>query len=301
MRKLITHSGIEAFLTVYRQKSISRAAEELFVCQSSLSVRLKSLENELGTTLLLRKKGQREIALTQSGKEFYEIALAYEKVMERIEKMRREHEKKLRVSSLNSLGAYILPESYQLFMEKHPDVGLVIQDYEFSEACKSILQGNTDLAFNTDNRVPEGIAALPVFSEDFTLICAKQSAYPDKVSADMLNVKNEIYVDWFNGFEAFHASVFGNASPQLRLDIMSQLKIFVEKTNSWAMVPASVAKGLIEGGDIRRLETDFELPQRTGYCLHTAKSELDNLSTMFLNCLKEILAQNQEVTCLLDI
>ena len=297
---MITHTGIEAFLAICRAKSITRAAEELFICQSSLSVRLKTLERELGTTLFLRKKGQREIVLTSNGKEFYGIALDYEKVVNRIEKMRREHEKKLRVSSLNSLGAYILPESYALFMEKHPDVGLVIQDYEFSEACKSIVQGNTDLAFNTDNNVPDKIAAMPVFSEKFTLIASQKSDYPETVSADMLSVKNEVYVDWYNGFEKFHTAIFGTDSPQLRLDIMSQLKIFVEKPNCWAIVPVSVALGFAQSAGIRRLDTDFTLPERTVYCLHSGETELDSHSVMFLKCLSEILEGNQAVQCLLE-
>lgn len=298
---MITQNGMEAFLTVCRSKSISRAAEELFLSQSSLSVRIKSLENELGTTLFLRKKGQREIALTASGKEFYDIALAYEKVMDRIEKMRRNHHEKLRVSSLNSLGAYILPESYALFMSKHPETGLVIQDYELSEACKSILRGSTDLAFNTDNSVSERITAVPVFSEGFSLICSKESEYPETVSADMLSVKNEVYVDWYRGFDEYHTSVFGNQPPQLCLDMMSQLKIFVEKPKNWAVVPTSVARGLVQNSDIRIVNAAFELPERTVYCLYSAEEEMDAHCRMFLKCLAEILKQKKEVTCLLDI
>lgn len=298
---MITPSGIEAFLAICHAGSISRAADNLFVCQSALSVRLKTLERELGTTLFVRKKGHREITLTKSGKEFYDIALAYEQVMIRIDKMRRDHQKKLSISSLNSLGAYILPESYELFMEKYPHMGLEIQDYEFSEACRSILQGRTDLSFNTGNAVPERIVAMPVFSEDFKLICSRKSNYPEVVSAQMLNVKNEVYVNWFNAFSEFHLSVFGSESPQLRLDIMSQLKIFVEKPNNWAIVPVSVARGLEKNAAIQILETDFALPKRTVYCLYSAEYELEEPSVKFLQCLKEILGQKNEVECLLKI
>ena len=298
---MITHSGIEAFLAICRFKSITRAAEELFVCQSSLSVRLKNLESELGTELFLRKKGQREIALTQSGKEFYEIAIAYEKVMGRIEKMRRDNQKELGISSLNSLGAYIMPEVYALFMESYPDVKLVIQDYALEEACKSILQGNTDLAFNTDSSVPQRITALPVFSEKFTLICSKESNYPQSVSADLLPVKNEVYVDWYNGFDRFHATIFGNDTPRIQLDMMAQLKIFVEKPNNWAFVPVSVARGLEQTGKIRRLQTEFPLPERTIYCLRSAESKPEAHSMLFLKCLRELLDRTCDVTPLLDI
>lgn len=297
---MVTPSGIEAFLAICRWKSISRAAEALFICQSSLSARLKNLENELGTSLFLRKKGQREIFLTQSGKEFYEIALAYEKVMHNIEKMQDLH-KRLCISSVNSLGAYIMPECYGLFMEKYPDVKLMIQDYEFTEACKSILRGNTDLAFNIDNSVPERIVALPVFSEPFTLICSKNSSYPDLVSAEMLNVKNEVYVNWYNGFDAFHTAVFGKDVPQIQLDIMAQLRIFVEKPNSWAFVPISVARGMEQSSAIRRLSTTFPMPERTIYCLHSKERKPESYSALFLQCLAQILSQTHEVKYLLNM
>ena len=298
---MITYSGIEAFLAVCRWKSITQAAEKLFICQSSLSVRLKNLENELGTELFLRKKGRHEVILTQSGKDFYEIALAYEKVMARIEKMRRNHQKKLSISSLNSLGTYIMPESYGLFLERFPEIKLAIQDYEIEEACKSILQGKTDLAFNTDNRVPDKIIALPVFSEAFSLICSKESHYPQTVSADMLHVKNEVYVDWYNGFDEYHSVVFGSNAPQIRLDMMTQLKFFVEKPNNWALVPVSVAQGLEQTAAICRLHTDFTLPERTVYCLHSKEKKLELHCTLFLKCLMEILGQSDAITCLLDI
>lgn len=295
---MVTASGIEAFLAICRWRSITRAAEALFICQSSLSARLKNLETELGTSLFLRKKGQREIFLTQSGKDFYEIALAYEQVMHRIEKMQDLH-KKLSISSVNSLGAYIMPECYSLFMEKHPDVKLVIQDYEFPEACKSILRGNTDLAFNIDNNVPENVVSMPVFSERFILVCSQDSDYPDTVGADMLNVKNEVYVNWYTGFEDFHTAVFGKDIPRIQLDIMAQLKIFLEKPNSWAIVPVSVARGLQKVSGIRTLQTDFSLPERTVYCLHSKERQLEPHSLLFLQCLGRILSRTEEVKCLL--
>ena len=43
----MTQAGVEAFLSVCRNQSISKAAAELFVSQSSLSIRLKTLEKEL--------------------------------------------------------------------------------------------------------------------------------------------------------------------------------------------------------------------------------------------------------------
>ncbi|MGM9902660.1 hypothetical protein A5844_002494 [Enterococcus sp. 10A9_DIV0425] len=53
------------FLTVAREKTISRAAEVLHLSQPTLSKQLKELEEELGVQLFIR--GNREITLTEEG------------------------------------------------------------------------------------------------------------------------------------------------------------------------------------------------------------------------------------------
>ena len=50
-------SNIETFLVIASSKSISDAADKLFITQSTASHRLQALEMELGTSLLVRQKG----------------------------------------------------------------------------------------------------------------------------------------------------------------------------------------------------------------------------------------------------
>jgi DNA-binding transcriptional LysR family regulator len=50
---------------VVSKKSISKAAEEiLYLTQSTVSFQLKTLEEELGVTLIERRRGYRQIELT---------------------------------------------------------------------------------------------------------------------------------------------------------------------------------------------------------------------------------------------
>ena len=81
----LNFKSIDYFLTVVQEKSISKAAEELYISQSSLSLRLKTLEEALGTPLLLRGKGKREVVLTAAGQTFYELALQYQDIAYKME------------------------------------------------------------------------------------------------------------------------------------------------------------------------------------------------------------------------
>lgn len=284
----MTNTGIEAFLAIARCRSITKASEALCICQSSLSIRLQNLEKELGQPLFVRHKGLREISLTPMGEEFYELALQYEELMEKISGLCTVHRKRLRVSALNSLGSYLLTGSYERFMQKCPDVELIIQDYEVEAACKSIMQGQTDIAFNTEKALSDKITTAHILSEPMVFICARDSKYPERVSIDMLSVKNEVFVDWFTGFNEWHTKIFGkDAYPQMRVNIMSQVKLFAEKKDNWAVVPVSVAKGLCENGKVRRCETDFEMPKRKVNCLFSKGKKQNIYADRFMECLFE--------------
>ena len=52
-------------ITIAKKKNMTKAAEELYVSQSSLSQYVSKLEQELGTPLFLRAKG--ELVLTPAG------------------------------------------------------------------------------------------------------------------------------------------------------------------------------------------------------------------------------------------
>jgi DNA-binding transcriptional LysR family regulator len=50
----MTISEINAFVTICQEMSISKAAERLYISQSSLSTKIKTLEKKLGYDLFLR-------------------------------------------------------------------------------------------------------------------------------------------------------------------------------------------------------------------------------------------------------
>ena len=57
----LNYTDIHTFLTIVSSSSLSKAAEVLFVSQPALSHRLSALEEELGTELVIRKKGKNTV------------------------------------------------------------------------------------------------------------------------------------------------------------------------------------------------------------------------------------------------
>ena len=143
----MTEAEIKAFLAICRCGNMTKAAENLYISQPSLSSRLKTLEREVGHALFYRHKGGRETVLTLKGEEFYRLAVEYENVLDRMQRMCAAEPMKLRVSSLHSVGTYILPPVYDAFMQKY-----VFKPFVLGKNVVGV-----ELNFNKEFYVPEKI------------------------------------------------------------------------------------------------------------------------------------------------
>lgn len=294
----MTHAGIECFLAVCRHKTGSRAAEALYITQSSLSTRLKALEKELGGPLFYRRQGCREMTLTAAGREFYELAVQYEALMDRMQKICHNPNQILRVSSFNSIGTYLLTAVYERFMQTNPQIRLEIQDMELDAAIHSIQDDKTDIAFTCGRVKDSHFIQIPVFSEPMVLITAMDSAYQEPVELHQLSLTDEVHIEWSNAFARWHQQMFVGEKPQICISIMAHLKKFIEQKQHWAIVPVSVAEALEQEGVARRLETAFLTPCREVSCVTAAEGENRAAVQAFLECLREVISEHPQITAL---
>ena len=65
---------LQYVITIAEEKSITKAAQKLYISQPSLSLSIQALEKETGTSLFERNRG--EMKLTYAGSLFYEWAVS---------------------------------------------------------------------------------------------------------------------------------------------------------------------------------------------------------------------------------
>ncbi len=286
---------IECFLSICEHKTVSRAAESLFITQPSLSSRLKTLERELGGELFVRKKGSREMMLTTAGKEFYKLALQYKELIAQMQSVFAKQAHKLRVSSLNSLDTFLLPQVYDLFLQKHPEIELEIQDMDLLPASRNIHTGDTDIAFTTGKTKDKTLKQTSVFCEPMVVVCNNNLKSDASITPQQLIKNQEVYVEWSHDFTKWHSEVIGNTHPKLTVAIMAHLKQFIEHKECWAIVPVSVAQGLVGDGNIKIVPTSFDLPSREVSLITAADADKNIAIKYFFDCLKEIVSKYPEI------
>lgn len=285
----MTEQEIQAFVAVYEEKNITNAAKKLYISQSSLSTKLKLLEKEVGCQLMVRKRGTREVGLTQEGKRFYEMACQYQKLVENMYSIGRKKEAQtVRVASLSSIGTYLMSDVYEAFLEKMPEVIVEVQDMESIAAYQSVEHGLTDLAFVTVVQNYKKIKETQIFSEKMVVVMSDMSPLTlQTIKLKNLDVKNEIYINWSDEFSEWHDAFYGTIlQPQIRLELMSQLQHFIRKKDAWAIVPTTVAEGLAKQENIAILEPDCTLPERVTY--YITRKEKNDLVEQFMELAIEV-------------
>lgn len=288
----LTNLEIECFLAICEHKTISRAAESLYITQPSLSSRLKTLERELGGELFVRKKGSRDITLTPAGKAFYKLALQYTELWSQMKGVFKTAPNRLRISSLNSLDTFLLPQVYDNFLLQNPDVELEIQSMDLSAASHSILSGDTDLAFTTGKSHDKSLNQTIILKEPMTIVFNKNLSLNSPANPQDLLAHQELFVDWSSDFTDWHNEIFGDSHPKLTVSIMSHIKMFLESKPCWAIVPVSVATGLEKDSNlISRLATDFDLPYRVVSIITLPDAAKNTAIDRFCDCLKQTVSK----------
>lgn len=149
---------LQSFVSVVQQKSFTKAAEELYLSQPTISTHIYQLEEELHTKLILRTT--KSISITPKGMELYGYAL---KILELKQRMLQacsiESKRIIHLGASTIPSAYILPQLLPEFGKLHEDIYFVMHQSD----SQGIIDGLKDGLFNI------GFIGMPC--EDGEFVC----------------------------------------------------------------------------------------------------------------------------------
>ncbi len=132
---------------VYRAKSFSQAAKNLFISQPALSSAIKKLETRLGITIFDR--GSQPIALTDEGRVYIEAAeqiIAVRKSLAaKLSDMSELKTGHITVSGENYISSFIYPRIIIEFMEKYSGIDIEMVESNSHDLQNKLLDESVDL------------------------------------------------------------------------------------------------------------------------------------------------------------
>lgn len=167
---------LEAFVSVVEWNSFSEAAKQMYLTQPTISSHIRSLENELNTTLLRRTT--KYISLTEEGRFLYEEA-------QKLLKIRRHIYDTFSESSVSSirLGAstipahYLLPNVLPIFHKKYPIYRLELQQSDSMGVINGIKERNLDLGLVGTRTDDATLTFLPIARDELVIATPSTDYY----------------------------------------------------------------------------------------------------------------------------
>ncbi|VCU70081.1 Hydrogen peroxide-inducible genes activator [Pigmentiphaga humi] len=167
-----SHRQLKAFLVVARLRNFSRAAEQLHIAQSGLSLMIRELEGQLGFRLFDRTT--RQVTLTRFGSAFLPVAeqnvSSVEDIVEQLGRSAQHAATALSVGAPPLTCSYLLPPVIAAFAQQYPGVRLHLVDTELSEVSSMVRGGQLDIGLGMFIKPAAGVIRKPLFN--FSLVAA---------------------------------------------------------------------------------------------------------------------------------
>ncbi len=160
---------LEYLLAVVNCGSFSAAAQRCFVTQPSLSMQIKSLEEELGVILLDRS--HKPVLPTEAGqvviREAGNTLMAYNNIRESIAELKGETVGRLRLGVIPTISPYILHKFIPTFVAKYPKVELEVRDMVTADIIEALKRDRIDAAIVAGDTCGDGIIEYELFDDTF--------------------------------------------------------------------------------------------------------------------------------------
>ncbi len=292
---------LRVFVEVAKQKNFSRAAENIFLSQPTVSAHVKALENEIGTPLFDRS--QRELMLTEGGKTLFkfaqEILEIKEKALSAIQENYSIVQGHLEIAASSVPGAYLLPGLLRSFNRKYPGITFSVLLRDTQQAFESIRDYTYDLGFTGKPVTGKGLEQIKLVEDQLILIAPPGTnlAQKAKIKSGLFPVKLKTCLDYpfilrepgsatRLVFEKALQKRFGRA-PGLRviayLESQEAVKEAVKAGLGLTVISRRAAEeelriGSIEGYNLEELDL-----KRNFYLIYRKKRVLPPLSHAFLD------------------
>ncbi|MCI9149025.1 MAG: LysR family transcriptional regulator [Lachnospiraceae bacterium] len=195
----MTISQIKYFVTVAKCLSFTKAAEQLFISQPALSRHIRNMEEELNIQLFVRTSNG--IRLTPAGSSLYirmsDLYMNYIDMVMEAKKIQRGLAGSLKIGILDQTNvADFMPQIYQYFTHRHPNVDLLFLDGSFDFLVTELYAGRLDIIFTLKFEIENKESIIYQYvehSRDY--ICmSKYHPLAQKSFVTLDDIKNETFV-----------------------------------------------------------------------------------------------------------
>ena len=189
----MTLTELQYIVAVAQERHFGHAAERVFVTQPALSLAIKKLEDELGTTIFERR--QNRIELTSLGEQIVHQAQRVLEEAEHIKLIAAQGKDQLngllRFGVIATVGPYILPDSVPLLNARAPKMPLELEENLTQNLVGMLKSGKLDVIMIALPFEEPGILTTALYDEPFQAVVPAGHPWQKKKSLDACQLSSE--------------------------------------------------------------------------------------------------------------
>ncbi|WP_372738493.1 LysR family transcriptional regulator [Neptunomonas sp.] len=272
---------LKTFLEVTRTRNFGKASDNLCVAPSTVSARIKQMEQQLGLSLFIRS--HHEIGLTPEGERMERHARfiidAWERAYEDIA-LNASLNKRLVIAGVSSLWDIFLQEWLSNIYSQMPNVGLRAEESTPLRVVEKLDRGLIDIGFMYEQPKLADFRVEEVKSVKLQLVSSCGNQLPDEAVA-----KGYVRVEWGTAFNRQHEKLFPQRplapvrvnSGRIALELMLSC-------GGAAYLPEAVVVSFIKEGRLYPV-TDAPLIEMRAYAAYSLHGEHYDLIRQLLKLL----------------
>ena len=291
---------IDYFLSLARERNMTRAARQLNIVQPALSMQIGRLEKTLGKRLFDRTP--QGMSLTPAGETLLEHASAIRREVDRAtEEMARLDGKisgRVAIGMITSAAQSTLAVSSAKVAEKYPEIQLLICEGYTDTLIDWTVSGELDVAIVNMPRRSVPLTAHLILDENmmFAHSADNTTTFPKKVPLEMLGRLDLIVPSRRHGLRKIlddAASEAGFAlKPRLEIDTLAAICEIVATTNMVTVLPGIALYPLLVSGRLRAKSIVKPAISRTVKWVASPRRLVSAAATAVVNILATDLAES---------
>ena len=280
---------IRTFLEIASCGNFNRAAETLNVTQSTVSARIKSLEESFGRPLFTRSHAGAQ--LTAAGHRFRDYALGMQQLWQQSRQavtLRPNFQAVLGLGAQVSLWEQLILDWIPWMRRQAPDVALRIEaDYSPSQ-MQQLRDGLLDIGVMYHPRQTSGLIVEKLLEEKLVLVSTRDR----QVSQGW--VEDYVYVDWGDVYRLEHANTFPEMeTPAVSVGLGALGLQYILQNGGSGYFPLRVVQPMIDAGELFHLQEAPEI-NRPAYVVYRASPTDEAVQSLALDGLRRIAATGRD-------
>lgn len=276
---------IRTFLEISDCGNFNRAAENLNVTQSTVSARVKLMEDSFGRRLF--KRGHAGVELTSSGQYFHQYALNIQRLWQQAHQrisLPENFSHAIGLGSQVSLWDSLILKWIPWMRQNAADIALHVEaDYSLS-LMRQLADGLLDIGVMYQPRQTPGFIVEDLFEETLVLVATDQRMVSEGW------VEDYVFVDWGESFRARHGEIFPEMeTPAVSVGLGALGLEYILQNGGSGYFPVRVVQSYIDQAKLFRVEGAPSV-QRPAYMVYPATAHNPQALDLALRGLREIVS-----------